>query len=93
MHTYPASHISFTDQFATTRIAINYTKSLRYLLDCGADPDLVSNPRSVKAQSATSCAATHSDTTALAMLFECGASLDPEAIFHAIGGFRHEETG
>lgn len=44
-------------------------------------------------KSALCCAATHSSPSALNTLVEFGASLDPEAIFHAIGGFRYEANG
>ncbi|KAF1917523.1 ankyrin repeat-containing domain protein [Ampelomyces quisqualis] len=83
-------------QSCPVQTAVNYPKSLRWLLDQGADPNLMSETRETGscARPATPLAraAKLSDPTSLELLFSYGARMDPEAIFHAIG-IRHQPNG
>lgn len=78
-------------------MALSHPKSLRWLLDRGADPDTtvhrapcesVTSPRTLLA-----CAAGLDEPTSLELLFEYGATMDPEALHHSIGPFRGHRVG
>jgi ankyrin repeat protein len=70
-------------------IAVKSLSSLKWLLDHGANPNMMSQrllPGScLQPTTPLAEAATLSDPGALRLLLSHGAEMDPEAIFHAIG--------
>jgi ankyrin repeat protein len=78
-------------------MAVGHEASLRWLLEHGADPNLMSerwHPGSCHQPSTPLAdAATLSDPTIVQILLSYGAEMDPLAIFYAIGGICNQDNG
>jgi len=78
----------WTNALLTTSLSLPHTPALRYLLVHSANPNIVSNPRPwgscADCTTPISRAASDHNITALSILLNHGANLDPLAVFYAV---------